>query len=45
VTRHNADGSETTTTVDVESMLAGHRHGQDFQVLPGDQIWVPERLF
>jgi polysaccharide export outer membrane protein len=45
VTRHNADGTETTTTVDVSSMLSGHRHGADFQVLPGDHIWVPERLF
>jgi protein involved in polysaccharide export with SLBB domain len=45
VTRHNADGTDTTTTVDVESMLSGHHHGADFQVLPGDHIWVPERLF
>ena len=48
VTRRNPDGSDTTTTVDVESMLSGRRNGsskQDYQILPGDHIWVPERLF
>jgi len=48
VTRRNPDGSDTTTTVDVESMLSGRRNGssqQDYAILPGDHIWVPERLF
>lgn len=45
VTRHNPNGTDTTTTIDVESMISGHKHGAVFQVLPGDHIWVPERLF
>ena len=48
VTRRGPDGIDVTTTVNVESMLSGHGDQSpqhDFQVLPGDHIWVPERLF
>lgn len=48
ITRRAADGAETTMTIDVESMISGRRNGRtqrDFPVLPGDRVWIPERLF
>ena len=49
VIRRKPDGKEEVTTVDVERMISGRRRGdngrRDFQVYPGDRIWVPERLF
>jgi len=45
VTRRNAQGDEKIMTVDVESMINGRNRGEQFAVLPGDRVWVPERLF
>lgn len=49
VTRRMPDGRESTFNLDVERMISGRRAGganrRDFAVLPGDRIWVPERLF
>ncbi len=49
VIRRGADGRETVTIVDVESMISGRHRASDsphgFAVFPGDRIWVPERLF
>lgn len=49
VIRRRPDGQEEVTTVDVERMISGRRRGdtsrREFQVYPGDRIWVPQRLF
>ncbi|MCR6655791.1 MAG: polysaccharide biosynthesis/export family protein [Opitutus sp.] len=47
VTRRSADGKETIMTVDVESMISGRNNSRQrqFAILPGDRVWVPERLF
>jgi polysaccharide export outer membrane protein len=49
VIRRKPDGKEEVTTVDVERMISGRRRGdasrREFQVYPGDRVWVPERLF
>lgn len=44
VTRKDDTGAERVFTVDVERMLAG-RGGDPFQLLPGDVVFVPERVF
>ena len=49
ITRVDAGGRETTTELNVEAMLT--RRGatantpKEYPILPGDRIWVPERLF
>jgi protein involved in polysaccharide export with SLBB domain len=47
VTRTEENGRERTFTVDVNSMVTGSRGGSEerFKILPGDVIWVPERVF
>lgn len=49
VIRRTPDGKEVVTTVNVEDMISGRQRGdtsrQQFEVYPGDRIWVPERLF
>lgn len=49
ITRRDADGKETITTVNLEKALSGRRQpGRDranVVIYPGDRIWVPERLF
>ena len=47
VTRIDDDGGERTFTVDVESMITGSRRdgSERFKILPGDVIWVRERVF
>jgi polysaccharide export outer membrane protein len=49
VTRLAADGRETTYELNVEAMLTRRGAGPDtpkeFAILPGDRIWIPERLF
>lgn len=44
ITRKDDTGAEKTFTVDVEKMLAG-KGGEAFLVLPGDVVFVPERVF
>lgn len=49
VTRRTPDGKETILTLDLENTISGRRKSgrdrADFNVIPGDRIWVPERLF
>ncbi|HLP02095.1 MAG TPA: polysaccharide biosynthesis/export family protein, partial [Opitutaceae bacterium] len=49
ITRIGADGRETTSEINVEAMLTRRGAGPDtpkeFAILPGDRIWIPERLF
>ncbi len=49
VTRRQADGKETSVTIDLDNVMTGRRHAgrdrADFSVYPGDRIYVPERLF
>ncbi len=47
VTRQEENGRERTYTVDVESMITGSRRDgtERFKILPGDVIWVRERVF
>ena len=47
VTRIDDNGRERTFTVDVESMITGSRRdgSERFNILPGDVIWVRERVF
>jgi len=49
LTRRNADGKESVTTVNLEDAIGGRRKAgrerADILVYPGDRIWVPERLF
>lgn len=44
VTRADANGTETSITVDVSRLVDG-RGGETFQLLPGDVVFVPERIF
>lgn len=44
VTRKNGDGTEETFTVNVERMFDGRGGAKSFVVLPGDVIFVPERV-
>ena len=49
ITRVEADGRETTTEINVEAMMFRRNSSstalKEFAILPGDRIWVPERLF
>lgn len=45
VTRKDETGAERVFTVDVEKMLAGRGGAEPFQLLPGDVVFVPERVF
>jgi polysaccharide export outer membrane protein len=49
VTRRMPDGKDSTFNLDVERMISGRRSGdssrREFAILPGDRVWVPERLF
>ncbi len=49
ITRINADGTRQVFTVDVESMIRGRNRNRtdesSFLLLPGDIVFVPERLF
>ena len=49
IIRLGADGRETTHEINVEAMLTRRGAGPDtpkeFAILPGDRIWIPERLF
>ncbi len=49
ITRINADGTRQVFTVDVESMIRGRTRARTddsaFMLLPGDIVFVPERLF
>lgn len=46
VTRKNLEtGEETTFVVNVERMISGRGNEELFYVLPGDVVFVPERLF
>lgn len=49
ITRRDSEGRETVTTVDLENTITGRRRAgresADVVILPGDRIWVPERLF
>lgn len=46
VTRRFDDGEERTFTVNVERMIKGSSHDQDkFYVLPGDNIWIGEKIW
>jgi protein involved in polysaccharide export with SLBB domain len=46
VTRTNPEtGEEKTFTVNVEQMIAGRSKESVFYVIPGDIVFVPERLF
>jgi protein involved in polysaccharide export with SLBB domain len=45
VTRMGADDREETFTVNVERMLDGRGGSEPFPILPGDVIFVPERVF
>lgn len=47
VTRRQADGTETTTVLDVERMMSGRAKPDagSFLIYSGDRIFVPERLF
>jgi protein involved in polysaccharide export with SLBB domain len=44
VTRKAANGVEQTFTVDVERMFNGRGGAKPFMVVPGDVIFVPERV-
>lgn len=49
ITRIDAGGRETTIELNVEAMLtrrgANSSTPKEYPILPGDRIWVPERLF
>ncbi len=49
ITRRVADGKETVITVDLDKVISGRRQPgrsrADVSIIPGDRIWVPERLF
>lgn len=49
VTRVNADGTKQVFTVDVESLIKGREKSKvndsSLTLLPGDIVYVPERLF
>ena len=49
ITRVDAAGRETTTELNVEAMLtrrgANANTPKEYPILPGDRIWIPERLF
>jgi len=49
ITRINADGSRQVFTVDVDSMIRGRNRSRtdesSFLLMPGDIVFVPERLF
>lgn len=49
ITRINSDGTRQVFTVDVESMIRGRTRARTddsaFMLLPGDIVFVPERLF
>lgn len=48
VTRTGPNGATTDFTVNVERMITGRGRGEPdnkVEILPGDVIWVPERLF
>ena len=49
ITRVDAGGRETTIELNVEAMLtrrgANSSTPKEYPILPGDRIWVPERLF
>jgi polysaccharide export outer membrane protein len=49
ITRINADGSRQVFTVDVDSMIRGRNRNRtdesSFILMPGDIVFVPERLF
>lgn len=49
ITRINADGTRQVFTVDVESMIRGRNRNRtdesSFLLIPGDIVFVPERLF
>jgi polysaccharide export outer membrane protein len=49
ITRVDAGGRETTVELNVEAMLtrrgANSSTPKEYPILPGDRIWVPERLF
>ena len=44
VTRPSGDGGERNIIIDVRDFL-GHRAKEDFQLQPGDVVFVPERVF
>ncbi len=49
ISRRDEDGRETVRTVDLKDVISGRRkRGTDraqIEIIPGDRIWVPERLF
>ncbi len=45
VTRTGADGREISTTVDVARLFDGRGGGETYQLVPGDVVFVPERIF
>ena len=47
VTRRQTDGREVTTVVNVARMMSARARTNEerFLVLPGDRLFVPERLF
>lgn len=47
VTRTNKKGVEENFVVDVDSMISGKRKDKprEFALLPGDKLFVPERIF
>ncbi len=45
VTRIGENGSEVSTTVDVARLLDGRGGSEAFALLPGDVVFVPERIF
>lgn len=45
VTRIVENGSEESTVVDVARLLDGRGTGETFALLPGDVVFVPERIF
>ncbi len=49
ITRVDAAGQENVFELNVEAMLtrrgAGANTPKEFPILPGDRIWIPERLF
>ncbi|MBK8475395.1 MAG: polysaccharide biosynthesis/export family protein [Opitutaceae bacterium] len=49
ITRVDAAGRETTIELNVEAMLtrrgANANTPKEYPILPGDRLWVPERLF
>lgn len=49
ITRVDAAGRETTVELNVEAMLtrrgANSSTPKEYPILPGDRLWVPERLF